>query len=725
LQPLIHQRPAVRAVLACIGEAAAAFGVLFIILEGWRRDFRVPLIFSHDALEYLMQVKGTIENGWWWVHPRLSAPGVFRQIDYPSNTNVDQAIVWFVQLFTNEPGLCINVSWMIMVVLSALIASRCLRVLGLSRGTAIPIGLLFAMSPYALARNIDHFSLATYLVPVPCAVALLVATGRLGGVSRLAYGALAIGCTLIGFNYTYYAFFGSFVILAAAVVAFGTNRPRREFAGALTFVGLICVATALNLAPSLYSWSEHGKPSGIPEKSPAEAEQYGLKIRQLVSPAVDHSFPLFERWTNLETDAAYPLETENRDARLGLVGTAGFLVLLAGFFVPRLAEAFENEPLFANAGRLILAALLLATVGGFGSLFNLLVSPEIRGYNRIVPFISYFSLIAIGLLAGRVVPRLKPGSGQIALAALLLLGLYDQSQAANALNSGQDDIRRDWVATGDFVHSLEDRLPAGAMIFQLPVLTYQTETGRERMLPNDHVKPYVRSSRIHWSFPALDNAIVRWQQRVGRLPGPMLATALDEQGFAAILIDRYGYPDGGQAILSDLGVGPSPDGLLAESARYIALDLKAVRHMAIPGGRLAGIESPSAASTTGLSACDGTTASNLEWIGAASAPFDRTSVRVSSSGAFSVVGWAVDSRGQALAGDVDIVIGDRAFPTIYGLDRPDVASYLNVPGYIASGFSARLGGSEIGEGERRLSIRILAADRRCYYQGPSVLLLAR
>jgi len=61
-------------------EATVVFVLLFLFLAGWRRDFRVPLSFTRDALEYLMQVKGTIENGWWWIHPRLSAPGVFEQI---------------------------------------------------------------------------------------------------------------------------------------------------------------------------------------------------------------------------------------------------------------------------------------------------------------------------------------------------------------------------------------------------------------------------------------------------------------------------------------------------------------------------------------------------------------------------------------------------------------------------------------------------------------------
>ena len=719
-----------RSVLRCLAEASGVFAILFIFLTGWQRDFRVPLFFSRDALEYLMQVKGTIENGWWWVHPRLSAPGVFEQIQYPSNTNVDQAIVWIVHWFTREPGLCINVSWMIMVVLGALIASRCLALLGLARRVAIPVGTLFALSPYAMYRNIDHFSLATYLVPLPCAVALLVASRRLEQLQGPRTWALMAGSVLVGFNYTYYAFFACFLILGASLIAFASEWNRRELGRGLVFVGAICLATALNLAPSLYAWAGHGKPVTIPVKHAAESEQYGLKIRQLVSPVFDHWFPPFRRWTDLEEGAEYPLENENKDARLGVIATAGFLVLLCGFFVPGVAAALADGPLFVSAGRLTLAALLLATVGGFGSLFNLLVSPEIRSYNRLTPFIAFFSLVPIGLIAERLLtPRAatsKVGPWvPVALVAVLFIGLYDQSRAADPLNRARDETRLEWAALGQFVRSLEDRLPAGAMVFQLPVLTYLNEIGRQRMLPLDHIKPYLASHRVHWSYPALSDSVVRWQQQVSRLPTRVLATALAGQGFSAIFVDRDGYPDGGQALLTELGVSSSSKAVLAQSERYVALDLRFVRKVDAPPDQLPRLGANVTAATTGVPACGAATAHNLEWIGESSTPVTRPPVRVALSGEFPVVGWAVDEPNRSVAAEVDIVVDDRAFPAFYGVDRLDVATYLGVSTYRASGFTARLAGADVGAGVHTMSIRILAADRRCYYPGPQIPIMAR
>jgi hypothetical protein len=312
-----------------------------------------------------------------------------------------------------------------------------------------------------------------------------------------------------------------------------------------------------------------------------------------------------------------------------------------------------------------------------------------------------------------------------ALVGALIIGLYDEGQAARPLNRTQSVIRQEWTSLAAFVGSLESRLPAGAMIFQLPVLTYLNEIGREQMQPFDHIKPYLVSARIHWSFPAISDSIVRWQQQVGRLPAPMLATALVAQGFQAVLIDRNGYSDRGQMILTELGVPASPGAVIAENDRYIALDLRLLRKAVVPAARLPRLGAKTSAATAGVRDCGMTTAYNLEWVGGSSAPFPRQPVSIPLLGEFSVVGWAVDQRAETAAGDVDVVVGDTGYAAFYGADRPDVASYLGIPAYRASGFVVRLTGKNVGSGTRTLSLRILAADRSCYYETPKVPIVAR
>jgi phosphoglycerol transferase len=141
------------------------------------------------------------------------------------------------------------------------------------------------------------------------------------------------------------------------------RRRVREFAQGAAVIGVICLATTISLTPSFYSWSVHGRPILLPVKHAAEAEQYGLKIRQLVSPVLDSRFPPFRRWNELETKARFSLEDENRNSRLGLVATVGFLLLVAGLLVPPAAKLASDPPLLEHAGRLTLALLLLGTIG--------------------------------------------------------------------------------------------------------------------------------------------------------------------------------------------------------------------------------------------------------------------------------------------------------------------------------------------------------------------------
>jgi len=426
---IIMPRPTRWAAAIVVGHALLIAAVLFVFLGGWRRDLRVPLSFSSDSLVALMQSKSTVDNGWWWSNPMLSAPSSLDELAFPTNSNVDQAIVWAVSRLVRNAAAAVTLAWSIMVVLSGISAAWCMRKLGVSGTSSVVAGTLFAVSPYALYRNIDHFWMVIYLVPFPCAAALLLASGRL---PERGYwkgdGGLLVGCALVGFNYVYYAFFGCFVVGLAALVGYlAHGRVRILVAGAIC-VTLIAGTTLLNLAPSLYSWSAHGRPLILRDKVPAESEVYGLKIRQLISPVFEHRFAPFRRWADKEAAAGFPVETENMTSRLGLIGTVGFLGLLALIFVPGAARRFGDEGTLRSASQLTVAAVLLATVGGFGSLFALLISPEVRAYNRICPLIEFFSLTAVAFALDAL---FKTRERRLAASAIVLaVGLGDQRIAS-------------------------------------------------------------------------------------------------------------------------------------------------------------------------------------------------------------------------------------------------------------------------------------------------------
>jgi hypothetical protein len=82
-----------------------------------------------------------------------------------------------------------------------------------------------------------------------------------------------------------------------------------------------------------------------------------------------------------------------------------------------------------------------------------------------------------------------------------------------------------------------------------------------------------------------------------------------------------------------------------------------------------------------------------------------------------VAGWAVDSNAGLAAGGVFLNIdGKTDIPTYYGIDRQDVADHFKNNNYRYSGFSGSLDISSLAKGQHTLSIKVVTADKKGYYQ---------
>jgi hypothetical protein len=712
----------VRRVPLALGQTLLIAITLFVLVGGWQRDFHVPFGFSSDSLWFLMQSKSTVDHGWWWSNPRLGAPFGLDERAYPSNSHVDQAIVWAVSRLVPDAFAATNIAWMAIVILSGLSATWCLRKLGISTLNAMVCGTLFALSPYALYRHIDHFSLVIYLVPFACTAALWLASGRpLRAWPATTPAIVLIGCALLSFDYVYYAFFGAFVILVGALVGYLAVRDRRVLASGGICLAVIVGCTLINLAPSFASWHERGQPMVLRDKVPAEAEMFGLKIRQLISPVFPNRVPPFDRWVRREAAARFPNENENWTSRLGLIGTLGFLGLLVLWFVPdRLPPRAWSSSLTRSASRLTLATLLLATVGGFGSLFSLFLSSDIRAYNRMCPFIEFFALVAVALAVDTWCTSTR---ARTAVAVVVLaIGLADQGQAAQHFTTEYAGIAREIAGLDAFDNTLEHALPANTMVLQLPFRAYMNESDVGGMKRYDHFKPYLVSHALRFSYPAFSNEQVRWQQAAARLPLRDLMPQLASEGFAGVLIDRQGYEDRGAEVSAALIEMVGQDRIIAQSDRYLALNISALAARTSPASKslAAAMSSDLAPASESLGACKGPSLTVIDQMGTTHAPFGTGVIHVAGSGAIKVSGWAVDHPHRKAAAAVDVVVDTMPFPSAYGAARDDVADYFQRPGYRESGFTADVPAEKLTAGEHAVSLRVVSSDGQCYYQTRSM-----
>lgn len=564
--------------LALALQFLLTLGCLTWLLQLWQLDLRVPFNYWGDSIFELMLAKSIADGGWIWSIQRLGAPFELDIGAFPQNLAFSSLIMKFISIFTGEPGLVLNLFWIFSVALTSVVCHAVLRPLGLTRPSAFAFATLYALLPHAFYRNIAHISLTYMFVPVVCTQALLVlsrvrqAADDTGTTpqARLPWQLVVLAGLAIGADYIYNAFFSCFYLTFAGLAAFLVNRNGRALAGTLPLVVLIALVALVNLSPSLQSWQQNGVPATINYKGPAEAEFYGLKIRHLVSPvALDVLAP---------EEIRYPIENENAWAKLGGIGGIGFvLALFAGLFARRRGD---GNQLWA-AGVLASAGLLLATVGGFGAIFNVIVTPDIRAYNRISVFIAFFAFYALFHLLERVrarsavrEPRVTRAVHGAIVIGIFLIGLFDQGAAATSLVANHDQYRVRFDVEREFVGRIERVATGVHQVFQLPIAPFPGDSGREQMWPYDHGRPYLWSQRFKWSWPALSNVQTAFESRLNTGDPATLVDQLVKAGFDGLWVDRAGFRSEAVQVLegqlSDL-VEASP--LVSDDQRYVFFDL--------------------------------------------------------------------------------------------------------------------------------------------------------
>lgn len=559
-----------------VGQLGVILIILFFGLRLWGIDLSVPFNYEGDTIWFSVPIKGMIDNGWVYNIPQLSAPFTLSAAAFPSMTHTDWLVMKVISLFAPEFGVVLNVFWLFSILLTAWSATFALSLLGVRVWLAAVIGLIYAFLPFSLLRNVGHISLVYYCVPLLSLLAIWMAQGCNHSRSKLIRLLGYFAAIAQGFDYIYYSFFALLLFVFAGwfgVVRTRSWSPIKE----ASIAGLIILAIAsINLAPSFLSWRTYGKPPDITYKSSAEAEIYGLKIRKMLAPNEENKISFFKQWVQQDKSAAFPNENENTSARLGPMAAVGLLFLLAlALGLIRIRDDLYLE-LIKPIVALSLFVILFATVGGLGAIFNL-VFTEFRTYNRFSVFIAFFSLSALALWWQNVYQeassRLKRLILSAGLVTLVLFSLYDQLLDIRILRDQRPDQEDQTTQLRTLVKQVEALVPPGSSVFQLPITGFPLDGGRERMLAYTHGQAYLASSTLKWSWPSFSQRHRTWQDQIQGLQGSELVKALSLANFRLIWIDRFGYSDNGEKILSSLVAAGAKDILPEASQRFSILDL--------------------------------------------------------------------------------------------------------------------------------------------------------
>jgi phosphoglycerol transferase len=565
----------------------------------WRADPRTPFEYGGDALFYEMITKGIIDNGWYLRNNFIGMPGGSELFYFPMDDNLHFLLMKLFSIFTSDYALIFNFYFLLTFPLTTISSLYVFRHFKISYLIAVMGSLLYTFLPYHFFRNEHHIILAGYYtVPLMVMVILWVFSGKLAPIGsesnrrglrldlrRKPLIASIVICLLVASGgLGYYAFFACFFLVVSGVTAAFYWKNTRPAKIALILTAVVFAGFLINLAPNMIYISSQGESRTV-ERGTGEAEAFGLKIAQLLLPIDGHRIPALARLKDRYNKAA-PLVNDNTCATLGAVGSIGFLVLLGWLLLSKSAARQTREDdqpgaLLSQLSLLNICGVLLATVGGFGSLFAVLISPQMRSYNRVSIYLAFFSLFAVVLLLEEFFRRCASSGRtriifQSSLGLILMLGILDQTGQGIYFVPHYAAFIAENASDADFVKRIEATVPGGSMIFQLPYIPFPENQPVNKMQDYEHFRPYLHSKNLRWSYGAIkerDNA--RWQMATANLPTEQFLETISLVGFSGVYVDRKGYADNGAELEAKLRSVLAIEPLVSANNQMVFFDLGA------------------------------------------------------------------------------------------------------------------------------------------------------
>ncbi|MBX9579567.1 MAG: hypothetical protein K2X87_04595 [Gemmataceae bacterium] len=602
------------------GAVALTAVLLFAGLRLDAVNLKAPLYYDIDAPLIMPLVKSVLERNspvGHWRNDRLGYPGGQELYDFPVVDHLHFFLIWLIGLVVPNWVVVYNLYFLLTWPLTTLTATLALRWLGLSLPLAAAGGVLYAFLPYHYLRGESHYFLAAYwLVPLSTLPALAIARGdfpffrrvpgsggtgppacataaQAGGpvppergttayrwplADRAALGHVVLAAATATAG-AYYAFFACALYAAAAVYAVAVFRTWRAVASAgLLVAAVVCVGLLQHL-PAVGHSAAHG-PNWVTERQPEDAEVYGLKVPHLVLPVDGHRLAPLARVKARYNGGNRPLQNENACAALGLVGTAGLLVLVGAAVLP----GRRGWPL-GPAAFLAAFILLFSLVGGFGSVFNILVFDQIRCLNRFSIYLAFLCLFAVLWLIDRFLADRPRWARPAAAAGLVVLGVADQTPALwfsdGIVELIADEAGR-YEADARFYARVEEAVPGGRVLM-LPYMPYPETPPLHRLRAYEHMRGYLHTDTLAWGYGMMKHRPAdEWYRSVANAPPAELVRRAVARGFDGVVVDGRGFLSQAEANKLAAGLreacGPArPAEVVHEDGRQVFLDLRPAR----------------------------------------------------------------------------------------------------------------------------------------------------
>lgn len=537
-----------------------SFFLASTLMTGWPEgilpNLKHPFIYNGDGLFQFWLGQRAIE-GWIFDNPRSGFPFGSSFLDYPGSDSGNLLLLKILGKISGSYFAAANLY--LLLGFSAAFAAGFLvfRKINLDRKLAFSAAILFAFLPYHFSRLLMGHTFYTWYFVVPIYFYIGLRVFQLDR-RPISVADLLKYSTLLAFSAcfgVYFAFFGAITVAICGASGFLREKNSRALLISFALLASICLAVLVNVTPNLVNSVENGKNTEVAQRIPVETEMYALKLVHLLLPYEMHRSKSLRNFTQ-NYNKTFPLS--NTVSSLGVIGILGFMSILLSFF--RSSAGLHQDHRMSILTLLTLLLLVTSTVGGLNVLFSTLISPMIRGWDRISIFIAFFSIAAFFITIEQLLKSKKVRPLTIGVISLCIMGLGVIDQTATPSYNASLTSKTRFLQDQKFIGSIEKLMPKGAAIYQLPYIPFPEEANLVNLGTYDLLVGFLNSENLHWSAGGMRGREADlFYRALSKQPVADQLKTIKSMGFSGIYIDKRGYQDSGQAIVEEIIrlVGPA------------------------------------------------------------------------------------------------------------------------------------------------------------------------
>lgn len=519
--------------------------------QSWLPETHYPYTYGGDSFSYQLNIMRNIEAPWYYYSERMGYPFGSIFLDYPASDNGSYAVLkvlgWLFGTSTAAFNLYFLLSFPVVTVATYLVS----RSLGLTKPFAVAVALLYCFIPFHIGRIGHLFFTWYFVVPVYLYYGFRLVSHQVPFFQagqplwqRLLDGLMLMVLASFG---VYYAVFACIVLGTAGLMGSVARASLKPFLASILAIGFVVAGVVANVAPSILHAQEHGKNLAAVGRLPLETDMYGLKIAQLLIPQEEHRSEAMREFATYYR-SSFLLVNENVSASLGLIGSAGFLILLAALFFTPMGIGARSRPLdrrMTIMAVLSMALVVVSTIGGLDTFFAIFVSPAIRSWNRTSIFIGFLSLAGLALVVQLALEKLnQPRLVVLISAVLALLATYVgvRDQTAKPCKDCAANVQSVVKADKAFADTIESQLGKGAAVYQLPYISYPDTAQVGVMDTYAHMRLILNAPNLKFSYGGMMWREGDWFYRtLAKRPMADQIAVVRLLGMTGVTLNRLGY----------------------------------------------------------------------------------------------------------------------------------------------------------------------------------------